>query len=238
MTHVCDLKAKPKLPLFGGEEPRLLVITDAWRPQINGVARTMEMLRREFHDIGVRTRFITPRGWRTCPMPGYNELRLALPSPSRLAKEIEAYRPSAVHIATEGPLGFFARLICRRAGRRFTTCFHTRYPEYLAARAPIPRRLTYALLRAFHGAAAATLVSSQTLKSELETHGFKKLKVWSRGVDTSSFAAGVRRDLGLPGPIFLYVGRVAIDKNIDAFLSLDLPGTKVVVGDGPDRQRL
>ncbi len=238
MTSAYSLEAKPTPPKSDVDKPRLLIVTDAWRPQINGVARTMEMLRRECHDLGVRTRFITPRGWRTYPMPGYSELRLALPSPFRLAKEIEAYQPTAVHIATEGPLGFFARWICRRSGRRFTTCFHTRYPEYLAARAPIPQRLTYALLRMFHGAAAATLVSSPALKAELETHGFQKLKVWSRGVDTSRFEAGVRRDIGLPRPIFLYVGRVAVDKNIDAFLSLDLPGTKVVVGDGPDRQRL
>ncbi len=218
--------------------PRILIATDACPPQVNGVARTIEWLADELNAMGVETVMLTPNGFPTFPMPSYPSLRLAAPSPNRIAREIERHRPDAVHIATEGPIGFMARRHCLRAGRRFTTCYHTRFPEYIAARAPVPLSWSYAVLRHFHNAAAATMVSTETLQSELAGRGFNKLVLWRRGVPVQGFAGQAAADFDWPRPIFLYVGRIAVEKNIDAFLSLNLPGTKVVVGDGPARRQL
>ncbi len=188
--------------------------------------------------MGVRVRFLTPDGYQQIPMPGYPEIRIAVASPWSVGRTIELANPEAVHIATEGPLGMLARMHCRRTGRLFTTCYHTRYPEYIAARAPVPLAVSYAALRRFHNGAKATMVSSNALKLELAARGFRNLVVWRRGVQTDLFAQAARASLDLPRPIFLNVGRLAADKNVGAFLSLDLPGSKVVIGDGPDRARL
>ncbi len=230
--------AVPSVPLTQAHPKRVLIVSDAWRPQVNGVVRTLEWLSREAPAFGVEVIMLTPDLFWSVPMPTYNEIRLSLALPGTVARRIEAIKPDAIHIATEGPLGFLARLYCLRTKQPFTTCYHTRFPEYVAARVPIPVAWTYALLRRFHNAADATLVATAALREELATHGFTKLKIWRRGIDLDLFQKGERKDLGLARPIALYVGRVAVEKNIEAFLTLDLPGTKIIVGDGPARAEL
>jgi glycosyltransferase involved in cell wall biosynthesis len=217
---------------------KILIVTDAWAPQVNGVVRTLEITARDLSALGHTVRMITPLGRRTFPMPTYPEIRLALFQGRALTREIREFAPDAVHIATEGSLGLAARRICRRHGIAFTTAFHTRFAEYVHARFRfVPESLVWRWLRRFHAPATAVMVATQTLKDELKGHGFKHLRLWSRGVDTERFHPGAER-LPYDGPIWLYVGRVAIEKNIEAFLSLDLPGTKVVAGDGPARTAL
>ncbi|MBB6309499.1 glycosyltransferase family 4 protein [Xanthobacter tagetidis] len=213
---------------------RVLVATDAWHPQINGVVRSLEHTAAEAANLGAEMEFLTPQGFRTLPLPSYNEIRLALATPRMIMRRIEAVQPDFVHIATEGPIGMLVRRACIATRRTFTTSYHTKFPEYLSARAPVPERLTYAWLRSFHNAAGGVMVSTATLERELEARGFKRLMRWSRGVDAELFRPRPEADLpGVPGPRFLFVGRVAVEKNIEAFLSLDLPGSKVVVGGGP-----
>ncbi len=213
---------------------RLLIATDAWRPQVNGVVRTLERVAEELVASGVDVTMLTPGEFRTMPMPTYPEIRLALALPRTIGARAAAARPDAVHIATEGPIGYAVRRWCLRTGRPFTTSFHTRFPEYLAARLPVPPRLSYAVLRRFHNAGRGCMVATETLETELAARGFTHLLRWSRGVDATLFRP--RSELapsGLPKPVFLFVGRVAVEKNIRAFLDLDLPGTKLVVGEGP-----
>lgn len=212
---------------------RILVATDAWHPQVNGVVRTLTSLARSAQRLGVDITFLTPEGFPTVPLPTYPELRLALPSAGKIARRIDAANPSAIHIATEGPIGQMVRAYCRRRGRPFTTSYTTRFPEYIAARMPIPESWIYAALRHFHAGATVTMVATQSLMSELAQRGFSNLDMWTRGVDTDLFCPDRAIDPGLPRPIFVNVGRVAVEKNLDAFLSLDLPGTKVVIGAGP-----
>ncbi|MGP8119537.1 MAG: glycosyltransferase family 4 protein [Xanthobacteraceae bacterium] len=214
---------------------RVLVATDAWQPQVNGVVRFLEYLAREAISLGSEIVFLTPNEFRTLPLPGYSEIRLALASPGAVARAIAEARPDSVHIATEGPIGWLARRACRSLGLPFTTSFHTRFPEYVAARLPVPQAWSYAALRAFHNAALCTMVGSAMLEAELRARGFNNLARWSPGVDTELFRPQPRRPLTFPGPVFMFVGRVAVEKNLEAFLRLDLPGTKVVVGDGPLR---
>ena len=213
---------------------RLLIATDAWRPQVNGVVRTLERTGEQLPKFGVEVTMLTPSDFRTWPLPTYPEIRLARAFPKTIGAAAAAARPDAVHVATEGPIGFAVRRWCVATGRPFTTSFHTRFPEYLSARAPIPERLTYAILRRFHNAGRACMVATESLRGELAARGFQHLVPWTRGVDSDLFhprdGASV---LDLPRPIFLFVGRVAVEKNIGAFLALDLPGSKVVVGDGP-----
>jgi glycosyltransferase involved in cell wall biosynthesis len=216
----------------------LLIATDAWRPQINGVVRSLENIASYASDFDMDIRFLTPSDFWTMPLPGYGEIRLALTNPQLVSWNIETYRPDFVHIATEGPIGLATRQACLGENRLFTTSYHTRFPEYVAARVPIPTRLSYAVLRRFHNAAAGTMVSSQSLENLLTQHGFRNLMRWSRGVDESVFHPRQKSVLDLPRPIFLFVGRVAVEKNIEAFLKLDLPGSKVVVGNGPQQARL
>ncbi len=166
-------------------------------------------------------------------MPTYSDIRIALASRAEVARRIEASLPDHVHIATEGPLGFLARSHCRRQGRQFTTSYHTRFPEYVSARMPIPLSVTYGLMRRFHNAGIGTMVSTDSVAAELAARGFKRLLRWSRGVDSHRFRPRDYSILDLPRPIFLYVGRLAVEKNVEAFLELDLPGSKVVVGEGP-----
>jgi glycosyltransferase involved in cell wall biosynthesis len=213
---------------------RILIVTDAWEPQVNGVVRTLQMVARELRSLGCTVEMITPADYPTLPLPSYSDIRLAVTTRFGIGRRIAQIAPEHVHIATEGPLGIAARAACLRAGRRFTTSYHTRFPEYLSARLPVPEKWSYRWFRRFHGAAAATLVATPTLHAELAQKGFSNLKLWNRGVDTELFHPKHRKALPYPGPIFLYVGRVAVEKNLRAFLDLDLPGTKVVVGDGPD----
>ena len=217
---------------------RILVATDAWHPQVNGVVRSIEALKREAPGFGAEIVTATPEGWPTMRMPTYPDIRLACVTARRLGPRIEAMRPDHVHVATEGPVGLAARRHCLRAGRLFTTSYHTRFPDYLAARAPVPRGWSYAWLRRFHNAGRGVMVSTPTVAAELRGRGFERVMRWSRGVDHALFHPRDRSVLDLPRPIFLTVGRVAVEKNLEAFLSLDLPGTKVVAGDGPARAAL
>lgn len=212
---------------------RILIVTDAWHPQINGVVRTLASLVRELTDRGFEVKVVAPQDFRTIPCPTYPEIRLALTGADGMARVIDAFRPDAVHIATEGPLGFAARRVCLRRGVGFTTSLHTRFPEYLRKRAPIPERLTYNVLRWFHNAASACLVPTESMRRQLEPLGFRNLVTWTRGIDRDIFRPSEPIAIDLPRPIFVTVSRLAPEKNIEGFLDLDLPGSKLVVGDGP-----
>ncbi len=218
---------------------KILIVTDAWKPQVNGVVRTLEVLGQDLADLGHTVRYATPEGRFTVPMPTYPEIRLALFPRATLEKEIRSFAPDAVHIATEGTLGLSARAICIKYGISFSTSFHTRFPEYVKARFPfVPLEAVYAWLRWFHGPAEAMMVATQSLKREMQAHGFHHLRIWSRGVDVERFHPIPDATLPYEAPVWLYVGRVAVEKNIEEFLALDLPGTKLVVGDGPARAAL
>ena len=217
---------------------RLLIATDAWYPQINGVVRSIERMMDHAADEGAEVVLLTPQAFRSVPLPSYPEIRLALCRPARVAREIVRLQPTHIHIPTEGPIGHVTRRLCLRHGLPFTTCYHTRLPEYIRTRLPIPVGVTYRLMRRFHNAGAATLVATDSLAAELRARGFANLERWSRGVDTTLFSPDRRRDLGLAGPIYLYVGRLAVEKSVEDFLRLELPGTKLVVGDGPAREAL
>jgi glycosyltransferase involved in cell wall biosynthesis len=212
---------------------RFLIVTDAWHPQINGVVRTMERLVERLVAWGEDVSIISPGEFATLPMPSYPDIRLALPWPGEIARRIRQINADHVHIVTEGPLGVIARRACIKQNRIFTTSYHTRFPEYLSARAPVPESWTYAWLRRFHNAGQGTFVSTPSLAAELRSRGFDKVRLWTRGVDTVLFNPERAIDLNLPKPVFLYVGRVAVEKGLPSFLELDLPGTKLVVGDGP-----
>jgi glycosyltransferase involved in cell wall biosynthesis len=217
---------------------KVLVATDAWRPQVNGVVRTLGALVRAAVKLGVEIELLSPDGFWTFPVPTYPGLRLALPSSSAIAARIEGAKPEAIHVATEGPIGHAVRRYCVKAGRPFTTSYTTRFPEYIAARAPIPEDWIYRALRRFHAAAAVTMVATPSLMSELSARGFANLSMWTRGVDVDLFRPDRAIDLDFARPIFMTVGRVAVEKNLPAFLSLDLPGTKVVIGAGPQQAEL
>jgi glycosyltransferase involved in cell wall biosynthesis len=216
---------------------RILVATDAWHPQVNGVVRTLTMMTEAAKTFGVEIAFLTPQSFRTFAMPSYPDLRLALPGSNKTAELIEQSRPGAIHIATEGPIGFLVRRYCRKRGLPFTTGFHTRFPEYVSARLPIPEAWIWLMLRQFHRPSRAVMAATPALAGELRARGFRNVVLWPRGVDTALFHPR-QVDLGLPRPIFTCVGRVAVEKNLEAFLALDLPGTKLIVGDGPARAAL
>jgi glycosyltransferase involved in cell wall biosynthesis len=217
---------------------RILIATDAWHPQVNGVVRTLTSLARSAATLGADIEFLTPDGFPSVGLPTYPGLRIALPNRRKIAARIEAASPDAIHIATEGPIGWSVRAYCRRHKLAFTTSYTTRFPEYIAVRSIIPASFSYAVLRHFHAAAAMTMIATPSLRQELGAKGFRRLGFWGRGVDTTLFAPDEPADLDLPRPIFMTMGRVAVEKNIEAFLSLDLPGSKVVVGDGPQRAEL
>lgn len=217
---------------------RLLIISDAWEPQVNGVVRTLRVTADELRAMGKIVEVIGPERFHTMPMPSYPEIRLALFPGRKLARMIENFQPDALHIATEGPLGMAARAYARRKGLNFTTAFHTRFAEYLEARTKIPAQLTYLWLRRFHAASSGVMVATDSLQADLASHGFKNLCSWPRGVDLSMFHPHLREDWPFPRPIFAYVGRVAVEKNLRAFLSLKLPGSKLIIGDGPQRKAL
>jgi glycosyltransferase involved in cell wall biosynthesis len=216
---------------------KILVATDAWHPQVNGVVRTLIMMAEAAKALGAEIEFLTPQSFRTFALPSYRDLRLALPGPSKIAKLIERAAPGSIHIATEGPIGFMVRRYCRKHGLPFTTGFHTRFPEYVSARSPIPEKWVWSVLRWFHRPSQAVMAATPALVAELRSRGFRNVVLWSRGVDTKLFHPR-DIDICLPAPVFLCVGRVAVEKNLQAFLDLDLPGTKVIVGDGPARAKL
>ncbi len=212
---------------------RLLIATDACRPQVNGVVQTYERLTEQLLRWGHEVEFIDPNGFRTLPLPTYPEIRLALITPGHARRRIADYRPDHIHIATEGPVGLATRAYCVGKRQPFTTSYHTRFPEYLTTRLPfVPQRWGYAFERWFHNAGAGIMVSTPSLLAELTEKGLKRLMPWTRGVDTELFRP---RDVRMFGSdaVFLYVGRVSIEKNLNAFLDLDLPGKKVIVGGGP-----
>ena len=211
---------------------RICIITDAWRPQINGVVTTLGRTVFTLEQWGHQVKMITPQRFHTFPCPSYPEIRLSLIRPGSITRLLHKYCPHAVHIATEGPLGWAGRRACLKSGRSFTTSYHTRFPEYIRLRAPIPLAWSYKVVKYFHGAAVRTMVAP-TLIEELGEEGFTNLVPWSRGVDMELFKPRDSDFFHLPHPVFLYTGRVAVEKNLPAFLDLDLPGSKVVVGDGP-----
>lgn len=217
---------------------RVLVASDAWEPQINGVVRTLQQVQALGPALGLDLHFITPDQFRTMPLPGYPEIRLAMLAPGTIGKRFREIKPDIVHVATEGPIGLAVRNVALRHGVPLTTSYHTRFPEYLHARLPVPVSWTYAALRRFHNAADAVLVSTQSLENDLCSRGFQNIRHWSRGVDLTRFSPRIKARDDWARPVFLNVGRVAVEKNLEAFLSLDLPGTKVIVGDGPQRAAL
>jgi glycosyltransferase involved in cell wall biosynthesis len=216
---------------------RILVATDAWHPQVNGVVRTLTMMADAARELGVDVRFLTPESFRTFALPSYPDLRVACPAPAQIEAQIREASADNVHIATEGPIGFLVRRYCRKHDIAFTTSFHTRFAEYISARYPIPESWIWKALRRFHGASSAVMAATPALAAELRLRGFSNVVLWPRGVDAELFRPR-ESDLDLPRPVFLSVGRVAVEKNLQAFLTLDLPGTKVVVGEGPARATL
>jgi glycosyltransferase involved in cell wall biosynthesis len=219
---------------------RIALASDAWSPQTNGVVTTLQATAATLAALGHDVRVLSPQGLPAIPCPSYPEIRLALSPGAHVARQLKSFRPHAIHIATEGPLGLAVRRYCRARAVPFTTSYHTRYPQYLQARWPIPLGLTYAWLRRFHSAATRTLVSSATLAAELNALGFAHLHLWRRGVDLERFRPlAPHAELAhLPRPVMTCVGRLAIEKNLDAFLGLKLPGTQLVIGDGPQRAEL
>src|SRR5260221_4730772 len=217
---------------------RILIATDAWHPQVNGVVRTLTSLARSASALGAEVSFLTPDGFPSPGVPTYPGLRIALPNRREIARRIEAASPEAIHIATEGPIGWAVRAYCLRRKLAFTTSYTTRFPEYIAVRTIIPVWFSYAVLRHFHAAAAMTMVATASLRQELTARGFRKLGTWTRGVDTDLFTPDDAAELDLPRPLFMTAGRVAVERNLEAFLTLDRPGTKVVIGDGPQRAAL
>jgi glycosyltransferase involved in cell wall biosynthesis len=216
----------------------IVIVSDAWLPQVNGVVNTLNRTRQELERFGHSVHVIGPDRFRTVACPTYPEIRLSLFPAKKLRALLAELKPDAVHIATEGPLGLAARSWCLKNDFPFTTSFHTQFPEYVWLRTRIPLALSYRMMRWFHGKAATVMVATPTLHERLTSWGFSNLGTWSRGVDTDLFRPRDKSFLDLPRPVFLYMGRVAIEKNIEAFLKLDLPGSKIVVGGGPDLERL
>jgi glycosyltransferase involved in cell wall biosynthesis len=212
---------------------RVAIVTDAWHPQVNGVVRTLSAVRAGLSEAGHDIAVFGPDRYRTIPCPGYSTIRLAVGAGRTLARQLTEFAPQAVHIATEGPLGFAGRAYCLAQGWPFTTAYHTRFPEYVRARCGVPLSWTYAALRRFHAPSSGVMVATETMRRELAEWGFDRLVAWTRGVDTGLFRPGCAPAIDLPRPVFLYVGRIAVEKNLPAFLDLDLPGSKLVVGDGP-----
>lgn len=219
---------------------RILIVTDAWSPQVNGVVRTLNAVIAELRAKGHDVRTINPDGRSSWPMPFYKEISLTNTSVAQMKREIAEIAPDIIHIATEGPLGWTARRVCLREGLKFTTGFHTRFAEYAAARLPLPGvlGLGWDVLRRFHAPSQAVMVPTRSIAAELDKRRFSNVKIWTRGVDRKIFRPYARDHLDLPRPIVLYAGRLAIEKGIDDFMALKVRGSKVLVGDGPERARL
>jgi glycosyltransferase involved in cell wall biosynthesis len=217
---------------------KIAIITDAWHPQVNGVVRTHTHLLAELGKMGHEVLLVSPDLFRSFPCPTYPEIRLAVGIGKKLKVMIEGFNPDAIHISTEGPLGMAARKLCLRRKFPFTTAYHTRFPEYLKAKMGVPTSITYAWLRHFHAQSKAVMVPTASMKEALSDFGFANVVEWTRGVDTELFHPRDKSFLQLPRPIFAYIGRVSVEKNIGAFLNLDLPGSKLVVGDGPQYKEM
>jgi glycosyltransferase involved in cell wall biosynthesis len=230
MLSSCRLSIK--LPV------RILIATDAWLPQTNGVVSTLRQTVAQLAALGHQVEMLTPQQFATIACPGYGEIKLALGVRPGVMAAFQRFKPEAVHIATEGPLGFAVRAHCRAQRLRFTTSYHTQFPQYLRKRLPVPVGWSYALLRWFHLAGERCMVSTPSMQQELEGQGFRNLVRWRRGVDSELFRPRDKSFLALPRPVAVYVGRLAVEKNLDAFLGMPWTGTRLVVGDGPDRPRL
>ncbi|MBU0480040.1 MAG: glycosyltransferase family 1 protein [Proteobacteria bacterium] len=217
---------------------RIAIITDAWHPQVSGVVTTLNQTIHFLKSWGNQLLVVTPEDFRTVPCPSYPEISLALFPRKKLNRLMDEFSPEVVHIATEGPLGWSARRYCLQRDIGFTTSYHTRFPEYVRLRFPVPLAFSYKVVRRFHRPAKRTMVVSNSLKAELENHGFSNIALWSRGVDTNIFKPRGKEFIKATRPIAMFTGRVAVEKNIEAFLKLNLPGTKYVVGDGPARREL
>ena len=220
---------------------RIALVTDAWAPQVNGVVRTLGAVTAELARRGHEIEVISPGEYRSLPCPTYPEIRLALAGSHTVGTRLAEFMPEAIHISTEGPLGWAARRWCLANGRQFTTAYHTQFPEYLARRSHLPASVFWPYIRRFHGPASGVMVATETIRAQLAAHGITQLREWSRGVDLAQFGPNTAPpDLffDLPRPIQLYVGRVAVEKNIEAFLANSHRGSKVVVGDGPALARL
>ncbi|MGH8474621.1 MAG: glycosyltransferase family 4 protein [Methylococcales bacterium] len=217
---------------------KIALISDAWHPQINGIVTTLSNIREALEKLGHEVQLLHPGLFKTYPCPGYPEVGLAFLCGPKLRLLLKAFKPDAIHIATEGPVGYAARRYCRHRGFSYTTAFHSRFPEYLNMRVGFPTLISRAYLRWFHRKSHAVMVSTESLQKELAGRGFRNLKNWPRGVDTELFKPRDKAFLQDPRPIFMYTGRVAIEKNIEDFLRLRLPGSKYVVGDGPRREEL
>jgi 1,2-diacylglycerol 3-alpha-glucosyltransferase/glucuronosyltransferase len=217
---------------------KIAIATDAWAPQINGVVTTLGKMGEELTELGNEVMYITPEGFNTFPCPSYPSIRLAMFPNNKVASMLDEYKPDAIHIATEGPLGHAARKYCVKNNLKFTTSYHTQFPEYVRLRAPIPVSWTYKFLRNFHGKAQRTMVPTPSQQQRLIDEKFSDVVIWSRGVDTELFRPRSKHFITDPRPISMYMGRVAVEKNIEAFLKLDLPGTKYIIGDGPDLEEL
>lgn len=220
---------------------RIALITDAWAPQVNGVVRTLSTVTTELRARGHEVEIVSPDLYRSLPCPTYPEIRLALAGTGAVGRRLDAFAPEAIHIATEGPLGWAARRWCLSRRRRFTTAYHTQFPDYLARRTGLPAAWFWPYIRHFHGPSAGIMVATETIRAQLRAQRLTRLRPWSRGVDLANFGPDVPPpDLffKLPRPIQLCVGRVAVEKNIEAFLANGHPGSKVVVGDGPALARL
>lgn len=217
---------------------RIALVTDAWHPQVNGVVRTLATTRKCLEAAGHDVVVLSPEGRRTIPCPTYPEIRLVLFPGRHVARTLRDQAPDAIHIATEGPLGIAARRFCARERLSFTTAYHTQFPQYVRSRVPFPLAWSYAYLRHHHNQARRTLVATRHMRDDLIAHGFGDVVIWSRGVDTRLFRPCGRKHINASRPISIYVGRVAIEKNLEAFLDAPLAGTKVIVGDGPDFARL
>lgn len=213
---------------------KIALVTDAWQPQVNGVVTTLSMTRAMLETMGHRVMVVSPLDFRTVPCPTYSEIRLAVMPYRGVRRRLQACGPDAIHVATEGPLGVAARNYCLRHDLKFTTSYHTQFPQYVRKRIPIPIAWSYAYLRTHHRKANRTLVATEHMRRELVDRGFDNVVIWSRGVDTQLFNPEVKANLEGAAPISMYVGRVAVEKNLEAFLSADISGTKYVVGDGPD----
>jgi glycosyltransferase involved in cell wall biosynthesis len=217
---------------------RILIVTDAWDPQVNGVVRTLKMTRRELVAMGHVVELLGPRTFPAVPCPTYPEIELAITTRAAVARRIDAFAPDCLHIATEGPLGWHVRAVARERGWPYTSAYHTRFPEYVHARVRVPLGWSYGMLRRFHARSRAVMAPTPSIVDALTARGFERVRLWSRGVDLQTFVPEGNRLVTTAGPVFLYVGRLAVEKNVEAFLDLDLPGEKWVAGAGPSGERL
>jgi glycosyltransferase involved in cell wall biosynthesis len=217
---------------------KILIITDAWMPQVNGVVRTLTSTIAELERMGHEIKVISPDQFNNVPCPTYPEIRLALPFGKKIYRIFRQFKPDAIHIATEGPLGFYSRILLSSKKISYTTSFATKFPEYIYDRFRISPDITYRALRWFHSKSHCVMVATESIKKELSDKGFDNIVLWGKGVDKTIFYPRANDFLQDQRPILLYTGRVAVEKNIEAFLSLDMEGTKYVVGDGPALNQL